>query len=184
MRKDEGKIFINLLIAIIVFALLIVVGINWANSKDGIYTKVTKDEKKYSKSEVLEEINVIITQKYLEVYKKATAEGKNKIEEFYDAEKVMAYLSGYTCNEKGEINFNAPPTEVVYIEKLKSSKDCYYVNISNFKRDITSYGMGKNEENSNDYFYIKKVENSYKLFYKDSNMEDDEIGDLQIEQKI
>ena len=82
MRNNEGKAFVKLLIIIVILAIIGFIAYNWAVSRDGIITKVTTDEEKYNKSEVLEEINFIITQKYLEVYKKATVGGENKIEQW------------------------------------------------------------------------------------------------------
>ncbi len=99
MRNNEGKAFLKLLIVIVILFLIGFMAYKWAIGRDGIITKVTTDEKEYNQSEVLQEINVIITQKYLEAYSKATSGGENKIEQFYNADKVMLYLKGYTCDE-------------------------------------------------------------------------------------
>ena len=184
MRNNEGKAFVNLLIIVVILAIICYIAYNWAVSKDGIITKVTTDEEKYNKSEVLEEINFIITQKYLEVYKKATAGGENKIEQFYNGDKVIAYLKGYTCDDNGNINLEEAPTETAYIEDLASEENCYYVNIKNFKRDITTYGIGENAENSSDYFFIRKEDDKYNLYYQNANKEIDEVGTLSIEQSM
>lgn len=184
MRNNEGKALLKLLIAIIILALIGVMAYRWAVGRNGIITKVTTDEKEYNQSEVLQEINVIITQKYLEAYSKATSDGENKIEQFYNADKVMLYLKGYTCDEKGDINTEGEPTETAYIEDLFSEENCYYVKIENFKRDITNHGKGENDENSSDYFFIKKEGEAYNLYYKDTNMEIEQIGALKIEQSI
>ena len=184
MRNNEGKAFLKLLIAIVVLALIGYIGYRWAVSRDGIIRKVTTDEKEYNKSEVLQEIDEIITKKYLEVYGKATAGGEDKIEEFYNADKVMLYLKGYTPDENGEINTEGEPTETAYIEDLASEENCYYVKIENFKRDITNNGKGKNEADSGDYFFIKKEDDTYNLYYKNANLETEQIGALQIDQSM
>ena len=184
MRNNEGKAFLKLLIAIAVLALIGFMGYRWAVSRDGIIRKVTTDEKEYNKSEVLQEIDVIITQTYLEAYSKATAGGENKIEQFYNADKVMLYLKGYTCDENGDINTEGEPTETAYIEDLVSEENCYYVKIENFKRDITNNGKGKNDADSGDYFFIKKEDDTFNLYYKNANMEVEEIGEPQIDQSM
>ena len=165
MRNNEGKAFLKLLIVIVILFLIGFMAYKWAIGRDGIITKVTTDEKEYNQSEVLQEINVIITQKYLEAYSKATSGGENKIEQFYNADKVMLYLKGYTCDETGNINTETEPTETKYIEDLTFEENCYYVKIENFKRDITSYGIGENAEDSNDYFVIKVEDENYNLYY-------------------
>lgn len=184
MRRNEGKAFLKLLIVIVILAIIAFIAYKWAVGRDGIITKVTKDEEVYNKTEVLEEINSVITQKYLDVYSQATSKGENKIEEFYNADKVIEFLKGYKSDENGNVNTEVEPTETKYIEDLAEEENCYYVIIENFKRDITSYGTGENDKNSSDYFFIKKDGEVYNLYYKNSNKEIEEIGVIQIEQSI
>lgn len=188
MKNNTGKVFIKLLIIIAVLAVVAFIAYRAGTSNDGLITKFTTDEEEYNKSEVLEEINLIITEKYLDAYNKSIAgdnkKDENKINEFYNPEKVIAYLKGYSGGDDGNINYEAEPDKTVFIEDLVDETDCYYVKIENFKRDITTRGKGKNEKGSNDYFFIKKDGEDYKLYYKNANSEVDEIGALQLEQSI
>jgi hypothetical protein len=184
MNRYAGKASVKLIIVIAILAVVGFFGYKLAVGRNGIITKVTKDEEKYNKSEILEEINLLITEKYLNVYSKATATGENKIEEFYNDEKVIAYLKGYSGGEDGTINYEEAPDSTIYIEDLVDEEGCYYVKIENLKQDFITYGKGENVEDSNDYFFIKKVDDKYNLYYKNVNSEIEEIGELQMEPSI
>ena len=184
MRNNAGKAFVQLIIIIAILAVIGFVAYKAAVGRDGIIRKVTTEEEKYNKTEVLEEINFMITEKYLDAYGKATAGGENKIEQFYNNEKVIAYLKGYSGGEDGNINYEEAPDKKVIIEDLVSEENCYFVNIENLKSDMSSYGKGENTKDSNDYFFIKQEEEKLNLYYKDANFEIEQIGELQIEQSI
>jgi hypothetical protein len=184
MNKNAGKAFVKLIIIIAILAVVGFLGYKLAVGKNGIITKATTDEEKYNKSEILEEINFLITEKYLKVYSKATADGENKIEEFYNDEKVIAYLKGYSGGEDGTINYEEAPDSTVYIEDLVDEEGCYYVKVENLKQDFITYGKGENIKDSSDYFFIKKVDNQYNLYYKNVDTEIEEIGELKMEPSI
>ncbi len=184
MKNNEGKVLFTLIILIVAVIVIAVVAHRLTISSDGLIRKATSDQEKYDKSEVLEEINVLITQKYLEAYNKLTTDSKNKIEEYFTPDKVINYLKGYPIKEDGSVNLEEAPTDTIYIEDLKSEENCYYIKIENFKRDITSYGKGENAENSNDYFFIKIEGENYNLYYKSSSGETEEIGALEFKQEI
>lgn len=184
MKNNEGKVFVTLIILIVAVIVIAVVGYRLVTSSDGLIRKATSDQEKYDKSEVLEEINVIITQKYLEAYNKSTSDGKNKVEEFFTPDKVIAYLKGQPIKDDGSVNLEEAPTETAYIEDLKEEENCYYIKIENFKRDITSYGKGENTKDSNDYFFIKLEGENYNLYYKCSDNNIEEIGALKFKQEI
>ena len=184
MKNNEGKVITTLIILIVAVIVIAVVAHRLITRSDGLIRKATSDQEKYDKTEVLEEINFIITQKYLEAYNKSTTDGKSKVEEFFTKEKVIAYLKGQPIKEDGNINLEEVPTETVYIEDLKGEENCYYIKIENFKRDITSYGKGENAEDSKDYFFIKVEGENYNLYYKYSDGEIEEIGALNFEQEI
>ena len=99
-------------------------------------------------------------------------------------EKVIAYLKGYSGGEDGNINYDAEPDSKVIIEDLVSQENCYFVKVENLKSDLSNYGNGKNVENSTDYFFIKQEDNKINLYYKNTNSEIEQIGELQIEQSI
>ena len=184
MKNNAGKAFVQ---SIVIIAILVVIGFvayKAAVGRGGIIRKFTTDEEKYSKTEVLEEINFIITEKYLDAYSKATKDGKNKVEEFYNAEKVIAYLKGYSGGEDGNINYSEAPDQKVIIEDLVSEENCYFVKVENLKSELQNYGKGENTEDSNDYFFIKQEGDKFILYYKDINSEIEQIGEIQIEQSI
>ena len=119
MRNNAGKAFVQLIIIIAILVVIGFVAYKAAVGRDGIIRKVTTEEEKYNKTEVLEEINFMITEKYLDAYGKATAGGENKIEQFYNNEKVIAYLKGYSGGGDGNINYEEAPDKKVIIERNK-----------------------------------------------------------------
>jgi hypothetical protein len=64
MNRYAGKASVKLIIVIAILAVVGFFGYKLAVGRNGIITKVTKDEEKYNKSEILEEINFLITEKY------------------------------------------------------------------------------------------------------------------------
>ena len=170
--------------------------------KNGILTKATTVEENYNKVEVLEELNIVITEKYLDAYNKASANGRvNYFEEYYSFDKVIEYLCGYSGGEDGlQVYLEGDsPDSKVYITKLNgyvnTDEDTrYFIILNSLGRNISKYGKGYNDyDSSKDYFYIKVSEDANQIktarvFYKsaksDSDTDDEEIGILQIQQTL
>ena len=172
MRNKNGLTLIALVIAIMVIVVLAGVTLKLTIGNDGVLTRAQEVEIEYNKNEVLEELNEVIKEKYLQAYKESS--GKN-ISDYYNEEKVIEFFI-----EKG------------YIEKLKNLSNeeidnKYFINISALKRNITKYSLGKNgsEGNGKDLFYIDTTDSSaYLVNYVSPNGEVEEVGKLQIEQEL
>lgn len=184
MKKERGLGLISLAIIIIILLILAGVAFKLILGSDGVLEKVTTEEVEYSKTEVLEELNLIIREKYLDAYNKAIEKGKtNNIEQYYTSDKVIKFLKGYSGGESGE-DYSIQDAKVI-IEDLVNSTDMYYIKISELNFDISNYGKGDNKENSKDFFFIKKQsEEIYKVYYKNVKGEDEEIGELDIKPEI
>ena len=188
MKRDEGLTLVAL--AIMIGAILVLAGIliHFMIGENGILTEATKEEDFFDKEEIVEELNVKITEKYLDVYGKATKDGKNNIEEFYDGEKVILFLKGYTGGETGN-DYSVQNPDKVIIEDLvghaQTAEDSrYFIILSALNKKIEKYGKGNNEEEATDYFYIKVSNDSYTVHYINTEGEDEEIGELKIEQSL
>lgn len=183
MKKNNGLSWVALTVIIIALIGFAGVTCELILGDDGVVEKATKEEAKYNKSEVLEELNLVITENYLSSYKKATKEGKNNLEKFYNTEKVIKYLKGYSGGETGE-DYSVQDSKVI-IEDLVGTTDMYFVRVTELNKDITSFGKGENKQDSKDFFYIKKEsEEVYKVYYRNSDLEDEEIGVLQFKPEV
>ena len=184
MKKQNGLGLLSLIIIIAILITLAGVAFKVILGDDGVLDKVTTEEVEYNKTEVLEELNFMITEKYLDAYKKATSSGKkDNIEQYYNIEKVIQFLKGYSGGESGD-DYTNQDSKVV-IEDLAQTTDAYFIKTSELKTAISGYGEGKNEEGSKDFFFIKKEsEQIYKVYYKNSNGQDEEIGELEFEPEI
>lgn len=183
MRNEKGLSLVALAITIVAILTLAGVATYFVLGEDGILEQATTDEVEYNKNEVLEELNFVITQKYLDAYHKGTSGGSDNIAQYYNTEKVIMFLKGYTGGETGD-DYSVQDTKVL-IEDLVEATDMYYINISEFKIDTTSYGTGKNEKDSKDFFFIKKEgEEQYKVYYRNSEGTDEEIGELEFQPEI
>lgn len=202
MKNNKGLTLIALVITIIILLILAGISIRMSIGENGILTRATTVEKTYNKSEVLEELNIIITEKYLETYNKISLDGNlDNIDEYYSLDKVIQFLLGYSGGEDGKKIYTEGelPDSKVYITTLngytnKSEDTRYFIIIDSLGRSIDKYGKGENNySNAKDYFYIKVSENddgikTAKVFYKgiksNTDADDEEIGDLQIQQSL
>ena len=62
--------------------------LHFALSKDGAVTKIVEDEKEYNNVEVVEEINLTIRKKYIEIYT-YSVENKVALVEVYNWDTVL-----------------------------------------------------------------------------------------------
>ena len=198
MKENKGLTLISLIVSIILIFILAGVSINFIIGDNGILTKAMNVEKTFNKSEVLEEINVMITEKYLDAYNKASSNisqnGGLDVEKYYSGDKVIKFLQGYSGGDSGEeYGENVQPDKPVVIVELKDTsitnnaengENCYFINLDSLNRNINKYGKGTNFDNSKDYFYIKGSGETYKLYYKNLEGNSEEIGDLQIQQNL
>ena len=194
MKDNKGVTLVALVITIIVLLILAGVTLYLTIGENGVLRKAEKVEITFNKSEVLEALNIAITEKYLDAYSKATKDGKMNIKDHYDGDKVIYFLRGYESDENGNImnsEENPPESTQKYIEPLNgdSTGTKFFVKLDTLKRTINKYGKGENGS-STDYFYVetsKDAENKVNkatLYYMNLDETPEEIGDLQIQQSI
>lgn len=184
MENNKGLTLIALVITIIVLLILAGVSLNLVLGDEGIIAKATTVEVSFNKSEVIEEINILATEKYLEAYNEASAAGDvENMSKYYTPTKVINFLRG--VDDSG----NAISGAKQYITTLnnynKSGKAGYYIEISELGRNIDKYAKGNNNyTGENDFFYIEANKDAdgnittAKVIYKNLEGEEEEIGDV------
>ncbi len=173
MKKDNGFSAIGLIITIIILLILVVVAIHFLFGKDGVINKLKNEDTEYNKTEVVEQINLIIKQKYFGDSKYAL-ENKKDINEIYNETTLFQYL-----------------LENNYIEELKDVNDNvianqYFINTENLNGDIVSYEVKENgsEGNGTKVFKIKKIEEKYMIYFVDKYGKEEELGELIIKPEL
>lgn len=173
MKKDNGFSAIGLIITIIILLILAVFAIHFLFGKDGVINKLKNEDTEYNKTEVVEQINLIIKQKYFGDSKYAL-ENKKDINEIYNETTLFQYL-----------------LENNYIEELKDVNDNvianqYFINTENLNGDIVSYEVKENgsEGNGTKVFKIKKIEEKYMIYFVDKYGKEEELGELIIKPEL
>lgn len=147
MEKRKSNLLF-LVISIIVIVIVIVVGLKLTVSKDGAVTKAVEDEKAYNDLEVVEELNLSIRKKYIDIYKE-TSENNIPVDHVYNSDLVLSKFE-----EEGFIEKYKETTESG--DELEV-KDKFYIKVENLKMDITS-GTGANGSGRNIYVIEKNQE--------------------------
>lgn len=163
MKKEDGLTAATSIFFIVLIIIIIGIVINLSLGKEGVITKVTQDEEEFNMTEVLEELNLSIAEKYVGTYKNEAVNGK-KIEEVFSKEIAIDYLK-----DKG------------IIEEYSGKENTYLVKTENLKGDIK---QGKGENGSNkDVYIIEKSEKTddYTVFYLKSDNEKINVGNLEFE---
>lgn len=171
MKEEKGLTTVNLIFLIIIIIATIGVIIHFSVGDEGVITRVSKNEEEFNKTEILDEINFAITQKYLGTYKNEAVNGK-KIEEVYNKDVAINYLK-----EKEII-------EEYSNEEGKKEENKYYVKVENLKKDIN---QGKGQNGSiKDIYILEKSDKTddYTLFYIKNNEEKINIGNLQFDPEL
>lgn len=146
MSKGTSKTLI-LIISIIILIIGIVVALRLTVSKDGAVTKIVEEEKAYNNNEVVEEINLTIRKKYIEIYN-VSVENKVALVDIYNSDIVLDKIVQDGLIEK-YIKINEDGTK----EEIENK---FYIIVPNLKMDITS-GKGENGSNK-DIYTIEKNE--------------------------
>lgn len=173
MKKDNGFSAMGLIITIIILLVLAFVAVHFLFGNDGIVNKLKNKDTEYNKTEVVEQINLIIKQKYFGDSKYAL-ENKKDINEIYNETTLFQYL-----------------IENNYIEQLKDINDNviadqYFIKTENLNGDIVSYEVKENgsEGNGTKVFKIKKVEEKYMIYFVDKYGKEQELGELIIKPEL
>ena len=188
----NGLTLVALVVTIIVLLILAGVSLNLVLGDNGILTKATNVEIEYNKSEVLEQLNLIITEKYLEAYHQAIND-KKEVSEYYSATKVIEFLQ--TAVIEGLEPEEGQDSYVGYIEALKDDTgntiaNQYFVKMPSLQRNISRFGLGKNDGSQSDIFIIVNNNNAdgdnndvndYVVKYISNDGTEEEIGILQMQ---
>ena len=139
----------------------------------GIIDQYKEADVEYNKSEIVEKLNLIVKQKYVLDYKYASENNEN-IEEIYTEETVFNYL-----------------LEQKYIEPLKDIndnlvEDQYYINPEALNSDIATEVLNENGSASNGtkLFKLKKVEETYMIYFVDKYGDEEELGELVLKPEV
>ena len=166
--KSKGSNLLFLMISIVVLIGVIALIVYFTISKDGAVTKVV-EEKEYNNEEVVEELDLIIRKKYIDIFNSST-ENRVSIDEVYDSGNVISKMIEDDILEK----------LIEYDEEgnKKEIENKYYIKVFNLKMDITS-GKGENGSKK-DIFVVEKKQDvdEYVVKYYDNKSETQEIGTL------
>lgn len=163
MYKENGFAYqILVLIVIIVIAISGVI-INKIIGKDGVVERVVTVENNFSKEDVLEKIDFMITQKFIELNNQAK-ENNKVISEIYSSDVILEYLK------------QASIIEDVYDENGNIIENVYLINVDKLYENSVS------KLTQSGTFNLEKIDNSYVVTYTNSNNEKENIGELHIQQ--
>lgn len=168
MKKGTSKTIV-LIISIIAIMALAAVAFKLTLSKDGAVTKVVEDEKKYNNEEVVEEINLSIRKKYIEIYNASIANSV-PVDQIYNSDVVLEKI-----RQDGLIDVY---TNIEEDGTKEDVKDKFYIKVSNLKMDITS-GVGENGSDKDIYVIEKNQETGeHRVKYYNNKKEVQDIGVL------
>ena len=134
MKKQDGLSHIAMVIIIVI---LIVIGFlvyKYTIGKEGIIQEIVTEEENFSQNEILEEINKMVTEKYLEVY---NANGGANLEANYNVDIIISYFE-----EKGLLSTTNP--ELTYDD---NGYKIYEINVGVLNRDISKNQIASLESN-------------------------------------
>lgn len=160
MYKESGFAYQILVLIIIIIIAVAGVVVNKVVGKNGMVNKAVKVENEYSKEDVLEKINYIVTQKFIEINNQAKANNQN-IAELYNSDVVIEYLKQSfiiveTFDEDGNLQ-----------------EGTYDIDVTKLKDD---------EMQIEGTFKLERKEDKYIIIYYDNENNPQEIGELQIQQ--
>ena len=164
MGKENGFAYQVLVLIIIIVIAIAGVIINKIIGKDGVLNKVAEVETEYSKADVLEKINYVVTQKFIEINNEAKASNRN-ISELYNSNVVIEFLKQNLMIEE------------TYDENGNFQEGIYHINI----------GKLKDEEKEIQYvgkFQLEKKDDKYVVVWYNEKNHSEEVGELQIQQTI
>lgn len=193
MKKETKNNIIKFIISVLIICAIIYGAYYFIIGKDGLINQINTVENEFDKTEVLEELNELVKEKYMAMYNETKQDTSKKLDELYNADVAISYLV-----EKGVLeyyyytNFDEQNKEYTYIEKdikedTPKRNDLFYVNVKKIK-DVSTYGKGKkynnNKLNQNDVFILEKnVENditTYKINYFNQEGKKENVGVIEL----
>ncbi len=173
MKKEDGLSIISLVLIIVILLVGLGFAVNKIFGKDGVIDQFKEADNEYNKTEIVDNLNLIVKEKYVLDSKYAT-ENNIVVSEICNPNTLFGYLL-----EKG------------YIEELKDINDNvvadqYYVNADLFKGDIASNAINANGSNSNGtkVYKVKKVDDKYMIYFVDKYGNEEELGELNLNPEV
>lgn len=164
METENGFAYQVLVLVIVIIIAMAGVLINKLIGRNGVIEKVATVETEFSKEDVVERINHIVTQKFIEINNEAKANNRN-ISEMYNSDVVIEFLKQNLIIEEmqdAEGNFQ---------------EGTYHINIGKLKDEETEvHYVGK--------FQLEKIDDAYMIVWYDEKGNSKKIGELQIQQMI
>ncbi len=122
---------------VIIIVILIIIGFvvyKYTMGKEGIIQEIVTEEENFSQNEILEEINKMVKEKYLEVY---NANAGANLETNYNVDIIISYFE-----EKGLLSTTNP--ELTYDE---GGYKIYEINVGMLNRDVSKNQIASLESN-------------------------------------
>ena len=162
MEKENGLAYQVLILIIIIVIAVAGVLINKLIGKNGVLDQVATVENNYNKEEVLDKLNNIVTQKFIEINNQAK-ENNGNISEMYNSDVVIEYLKQSFIIEE------------TYDESNNLQEGIYSIDLEKLQDENSNINYDGN-------FELEKRENNYIVVYYDNNGNKEDIGELQIQQ--
>lgn len=160
MYKENGFAYQILVLIIIIVIAVAGVLINKVVGKNGMLNKAVQVENEYKKEDILEKINYIVTQRFIEMNNQAKANNQN-ISEIYNSDVIIEYLKqSFIITE-------------IFDEKGNFQEGIYDIDISKLQDD---------EIQIEGTFRLEKKDDKYMVVWYDENGKTQEVGELQIQQ--
>lgn len=162
MYEENGFAYQLVVLIVIIVIAITGVAINKTIGKNGVASKVVTIEDSFTKNDVLEKINHIITQKFIELNNQAK-ESNQTIADLYNSSVVIEYLKESSIIEE------------IYNEDNELQEGIFKININKLNEDDS-----KNAKDEN--YRLEKREDSYVVIYHNADGTTEDIGELQIQQ--
>ena len=138
MKKQDGLSHIAMVIIIVILVIIGFVAYKFLMGKEGLLQEIAVEEENFSQQEVLEEINKMVTEKYLEIY---NANPGGSIEESYNTDVIITYFEQIellsTINP--DITYDENGYKVYEIDINKLNRDVSKNQIANLESNISSH---------------------------------------------
>ena len=147
--ENEGVTLIALVITIIVLLVLAGVSVSAIVGDNGILTRATTVEEEYSKSEIDEQLQLIINQELVDAYKDVSGTS-NDISTVFNEEILIDYLTnpdGDDSTDDGYISADTTSSTVSDVLGNTTVYTKYYINVENLSSNVDSIGIGSSDEN-------------------------------------
>ena len=138
MKKQDGLSHIAMVIIIVVLVIIGFVAYKFLMGKEGLIQEIVVEEENFSQKEVLEEINKMVTEKYLEIY---NANPGGNIEASYNTDVIVSFFEekGLLSTTDSNITYDEDGYRVYEIDINKLNRDVSKNQIANLESNITSH---------------------------------------------